>query len=110
MNYNKKIFLIVNIINELKTSNSQIQVVKINNYLQKLDKELEEEVKNTITLYYSDVIDSYEKLLYKLKNENKDIINLIELYKDRMELKYYKSKYEYKECLDVKWRNDGGDW
>ena len=110
MNYNKKIFLIVNIINELKTSNSQIQVVKINNYLQKLDKELEEEVKNTITLYYSDIIDSYEKLLYKLKNENKDIINLVELYKDRMELRYYKGKYEYKECLDVKWRNDGGDW
>ena len=67
MNYNKKIFLIVNIINELKTSNSQIQVVKINNYLQKLDKELEEEVKNTITLYYSDIIDSYKKLLYKFE-------------------------------------------
>ena len=51
MNYNKKIFLIVDILKELNTSNSQIQVVKINNYLQKLDKELEEEVKNTITLY-----------------------------------------------------------
>lgn len=110
MNYNKKIFLIVDILKELNTSNSQIQVVKINNYLQKLDKELEEEVKNTITLYYRDVIDSYEKLLYKLKNENKDIINLVNLYKDRMELRYYKNKYEYKECLDVKWKNDGGDW
>lgn len=110
MNYNKKIFLTLDIIKELMTSNSRIQIVKINSYLQKLDKELEEEVKNNITLYYSDIIDSYEKLLYKLKNENKDIINLIELYKDRMELRYYKSKYEYKECLDVNWRNDGGDW
>lgn len=107
MNYSKKIFLVVNILEELKTSNSQIQVVKINSYLQKLDKELDDEVKNTITLYYSDIINSYEKLLYKVKDENIDIINLIELYKDRMELRYYKGRYEYKECLDKKWRYEG---